>query len=94
MKKTINGKEGFVYEIRTEHSLWGDDKHEPAQKLYNKLTETCKKNSIDADLSYSSYHCEISVSDEYALSIIKTLESLLKKNKFKLTGFEVRVSVY
>lgn len=94
MKRIINEKERFVYEIRTKHNQWDADDYEQPQKLYKEITETCEKNSIDADLSYSRYHCEISVSDEYALDIIKTLDSLLKINKFNLNGFDVRVSEY
>lgn len=96
MKTMLNQKEVYVYEIRTDHKiLCGDDKKNHAKALYIALGHACRKNDIEATFTYSNYHVEAKVSGtENGLAVIKTLEMMMRQNKFELQGFEVRISNY
>lgn len=94
MKKIINGKAQFVYEITTDHSF-GDQREREIKKLYNNLCYICKKHNIDAELGYSDFHISARVvGANNSLSIVNLLENFMKEDKFELTKINLEVSIF
>lgn len=94
MKQTVNGKEVFVYEFTIEIRNWEDEDKELAKGLYRCLTYICKKHNIQGNWRYSESRVEGTVASDDALSIMKTLKTMMEQEKFNIRTIKTKISIY
>lgn len=90
--KTTSGKR--TWKITTDHTF-DNNKGEQTKALCRSLEHVLEKNNIKNQCTYSDWHCEFtlySIAD--AISVMKTLDTLMTEKKFALKEFTIETSIY
>lgn len=88
----VNGNR--VWTITTDHSI-GLGGERKTETLANELTKVLDKNNIKNLVKYSDYRVTVEVFDFSSMcTVAKTIDTLMEKGEYKLTGIEIKTSTY
>ena len=88
----VNGNR--VWTITTDHSI-GLGGERKTETLAQELTKVLDANNIKTLVKYSEYRVTVEVfAFTDMCTVAKTIDSLMEKGEYKLTGIEIKTSTY